>query len=327
MKYIIDSINIKFKTYVVGSFKSSEEYVREYMKIIIDKFNIANIDLNKDINTVMRSARKKIKEPEYLDVIDLFSMVMNVEARFDKYIKIKIELEELMKIMKYKISLYHQKSENKDLNNEIIELYNRFNELVMEYDNVSKNLSILKLNPLLRKIAHYFTKDKMIIDKESKYIPTEYIYNKFCLMFPLVFDCSYGENIKDINTPFSNQGYSEQVVIIKELIRKIFSEVKEANCYQCEIYSNKYSPIENRIRIFPLKDKETGEYIIGFRFWAMNPNYQNEEEINMIYIPSENLLREYSLNDRSRYLIVSSSLSQNIEKKEDIEENESKIAI
>jgi hypothetical protein len=68
------------------------------------------------------------------------------------------------------------------------------------------------------------------------------------------------------------------------------------------------------------KNKETGEYVIGFRFWAMNPNYPNEEEMNMIYIPSENLLREYSLNDRSKYLIVSSSIQNKVEKIEDIED-------
>ena len=319
-RYITDYLNMKLEINIDYSNLSSSEYSKEYIREIFNKLNISSSYLNLDINKLMKMAKKLIKVPEYLEIIELLSNVMNIEQRFNMFITLKEEIKNVTKQLESKIKDYDNNKDN-NINNEIKELYIKLVNLEKRLDVAMKNLSISKLNQVLNRVSRYFIKESRMLDNE--YISTEYIYDKFCLMFPLVFDCSYGDDIKEYRNNFANQGYSEQVVIIKELLKKIFSDLNENNCKQCENYTNKYSPVENRIRIFPLKNKETGEYVIGFRFWAMNPNYPNEEEMNMIYIPSENLLREYSLNDRSKYLIVSSSIQNKVEKIEDIEDKQS----
>ena len=108
----------------------------------------------------------------------------------------------------------------------------------------------------------------------------------------------------DYKTHFSKEGYSEQVVIIKDLLKQIFVEIKPSNCSKLPNYDDRYSAIENRIRIYPIKDKNNGEYVIGFRFWAA----EDEDEISMVYIPSKNLLCELNaITDRKKYVVASSS--------------------
>lgn len=318
-RYVTDYLNMKLKVSEDYSSLNSSNYSKEYIRVIFNKLGIPCSYLNLDISKIMKMAKKLIKDPEYLEIIDLLSNVMNIEQRFNMFITLKEEIKNVTKELEAKIKYYYE-SNGKDekINTDIKKLYVKLVNLEKRLDVAMKNLSISKMNQVLHRVSHYFIKDSRQLDNE--YISTEYIYNKFCLMFPLAFDCTYGDDIREYNTDFSNQGYSEQVVIIKEILKKIFSDLNENNCKQCENYTNKYSPVENRIRIFPLKNKGTGEYVIGFRFWAMNPNYSNEEEMNMIYIPSENLLREYNLSDRSKYIIVSSSIQNKVEKIEDIED-------
>ena len=46
-------------------------------------------------------------------------------------------------------------------------------------------------------------------------------------MFPIVFDCNYGKDKLISHTFFSTQNYSEQITIIKQMLKKIFSELTE----------------------------------------------------------------------------------------------------
>ena len=58
--------------------------------------------------------------------------------------------------------------------------------------------------------------------------------------------------------------------------------------------------------------------MIGFRIWATNPNYTEDTEMNLIYIPSLNLLKDVGALELSKYLTVSSTLVTQMEDIENI---------
>ena len=65
-------------------------------------------------------------------------------------------------------------------------------------------------------------------------------------------------------------GYSEQVVIIKRILEYLFPEITVDNSSKMEDYDNKYSPVANRIHIYPIKNRNTGEYAIVFNIIGEN---------------------------------------------------------
>ena len=102
-------------------------------------------------------------------------------------------------------------------------------------------------------------------------------------------------------------------------MKRIFSELTEQNCMDRDDYNRKYTPVENRVQTFPLKDKETGEYCIGFGFGGKD----EENTVNYIYVPSENELRKRDpILDLEKYWIVSERFNKKLQKLEDIEEKE-----
>lgn len=184
-------------------------------------------------------------------------------------------------------------------------------------EEAKKDLSFNELNPLLNKLALSLISDKINFDKDE-YIPLEYLVMKFEFMFPLVFDCSFNDISGVENNSFNIQGYSEQIVIIKNLLRKMFPEITIGNSECIEDYNYSYSPVDNRIQTFPLKNKKNGEYCIGFRFGVK----ENENTVQYIYIPSENLLRRRNpIEDKKLYWIVSQRFNNQIQTMENIEEN------
>ena len=286
----------------------SDDYMQKFLS-----FN--NFPINEEIT--LKANLKKYKKDISLDfkTSDLVAMLLNIisiEERFLKYIDIKNKMEHQHELIEHTIQDYHSSSvKNKNDEDIIYDLNMKYFELEKEYDSASKDLSIQKLNPILNRIAYYFivnNYDKMFFHSDSnQFISQDYIYNKFCAMFPMVFDCNYEDNMTLAKTSFSIQGYSEQVVIIKEFLKLLFSELTEKNCSLVSQYDKIYSPVENRIRVYPLRNRQTNEYAIGFRFWA-NPNDALEEEKTMIYIPSLNTLRDYNpIKDRKQSLSVSST--------------------
>ena len=309
--YVAGYLNYYFN---VDSF-NKDNYFREF-------FRINNFNYNEEVSdkSNLKSVRKKINDIKLKDLFTMLLNIVNIEDRFIEFINVKKELETLENKINELINSKNYSSED-----EVINLSFELYDLELKYEKVSKSLSISELNPMLNRTAYYFLingygKNRIVNLKEKEYISLNYIYNKFCLMFATILDCNYeGLNETMSSSSFSDQGYSEQVVIIKEILKNMFPELNPVNCSKFAKYNPKYSPVENRIRVYPLKDRKTGEYIIGFRFWALD---DTEEEMNLLYIPSQNLLREYTLGDNSRYLIISSSVSKYIDAIEDIEEDE-----
>ena len=63
--------------------------------------------------------------------------------------------------------------------------------------------------------------------------------------------------------------YSEQTVILKEILPVLFPEINRSNSY-IPGYDESYAPIFNRIQLYPIKKKDSGEYHIVFNIVGDN---------------------------------------------------------
>ena len=90
------------------------------------------------------------------------------------------------------------------------------------------------------------------------YISNYYIANKFSKIYSKIFSCN------ELVLDFNKLDYSEQIIIIKEMINIMFPEISKNNCLKFENYSDKYSPILNRIQVYPIKHKTSGNYAVVF---------------------------------------------------------------
>lgn len=308
-KYLATSLNLE------KEFNDGKDIIDVILKrVMIDEQIVfdSNLEIRKLKNIV-----KKLNNYNNIQLINLVQSVLFIDKKLDTFLELKDEYEkrfnDFSNQLEYNIT--NGISYDESLEQQRQELVN----IREKYDNSIDALSIQKFSDLLHKISFYLIKDNYISKKYRKeYVGTSYLYNKFCILFPLIFDCSYGDNINNYSTSFALQGYSEQVVIIKSFLSKMFPELNYENCSMIDKYDNKYSPTENRIRVFPMKNRDTKEYVIGIRFWAKNPNIE-EEEINLIYEPSNNLLREYTLDDQATYMMVSRGISDKLAEIENID--------
>jgi len=109
--------------------------------------------------------------------------------------------------------------------------------------------------------------------------------------------------------------YSEQVVIIKLIIERMFKELNRENSSLSE-HNNNYSEVFNRIQLYAIKNKKNKEYSIIFHilddgtyvdtYYYFNPKTNEFKLANIFDIYSE-------------YIIVSNRFKSRIEEMEDIE--------
>lgn len=140
----------------------------------------------------------------------------------------------------------------------IIMLLDKMNALVNCIRSKGKNGNI---NSLFQALSYHFVPRENLyennIDETGK-LSSYYIANKFEEMFEKVFSCN-GET-----TDINRMSYSEQVVIIKEVIAVMFPEITYENSSMLREYNDSYSPVMNRIQLYPIKSKDTGEYSLIF---------------------------------------------------------------
>lgn len=117
------------------------------------------------------------------------------------------------------------------------------------------------LNSLFQSLSYHFIDRNNLyennIDENGK-LSSYYIANKFNEMFQRVFSCN------EIVTDFNNMSYSEQAVIVKEVLAVMFPEISYENSSMIEGYNDTYSPMLNRIHLYPVKSKINGEYALIF---------------------------------------------------------------
>ena len=152
---------------------------------------------------------------------------------------------------------FNYKGKSYDYNN-ILVMIDRMNAMVQ---SIGPNMDIYGFFKMFRLLEYNFIPKEHIMENcvdEHGYLNNSYIANKFQKLFVKVFSCN--QEITD----FNKMGYSEQVVIIKKIIEYFFPEITKANSNNFIDYNEKYSPVANRIHIYPIKSKSTGEYSIVF---------------------------------------------------------------
>lgn len=199
----------------------------------------------------------------------------------------------------------------------IIFILDKLNALVNCIKSKGKNGS---MNSLLQSLSYHFINPYNLyennIDEEGK-LSSYYIANKFDEMFERVFSCN--ETI----TNFNMMSYSEQVVIIKEVLALMFPEINADNSKMVDGYDERFSPVLNRIQIYPVKSKIDGEYSIIFSVIGDDM----DEDFYFFYDLKNNTFNVCNILDiNNDYIFVSNRMKSKlgVEDLEDVEETNKK---
>lgn len=168
---------------------------------------------------------------------------------------------------------------------------------------------IKNIRKLHTRICQHFMPDIAVFEKnieiieDRPYIKSDYINEKFRIMFPIIFDVD-GE-AKD----FNHLGYSEQIGTINKIIPYMFPEVTVANCNQAESYTNACKPSLNRIRTYCILNELTHEYELIIHIPSF---FEFEDEYYYLYDLRKNTFKQIDIlediNNSKHYEILSATL-------------------
>lgn len=300
---IVKSLNID-GTNVLG--KDIEGSLKNIIVELGKKRNI-NIDGNLSIKQIMKSIKKTDLFRGYEQNIELINILLRVNNLINNFVSIREQYEKLQKEI--------SELENNKLDESNADIFKSllYEESILKnkLEDAQKEIGISKLNELLKRISYYFVSEDL--EYNSSAISTTYVAKKLAVMFPIVFESYRPQDPDRTPNSFSLQGYSEQIVIIKKLLRIVFNEITQKNTSKISNYNSHYSPVENIIQTYPLRDKKTGEYCIGFYISGLD----DEKEYSFIYIPSINVFKSFDLlMESENYLIVSNRFTNKIDELE-----------
>ena len=179
--------------------------------------------------------------------------------------------------------------------NDILSIMDKMNALINCVDRRDIK-SFRKVYPMM---AYNFIPSDHIYENnldEDGYLVNKYIANKFKKVFVNTFSCN------DQKIPFNNMSYSEQIVIIKKVLEVLFPEINYKNSHEMDEYNDNYSPVMNRIHMYPVKSKRTGNYSIVFNILGNNRN----GDYYFFYNPRENTFKvANALEIYSDYIVIS----------------------
>lgn len=193
---------------------------------------------------------------------------------------------------------------------------------ILDKTNVLANM-VLHIGPqknfstLLNSLASHFIKRDFVLENSMKdgVVSSKYIAHKFRVLFRRIFSCN-GES-----TDFNNMDYSEQVVIIKMILDRMFPELDMENGLLPDWYDERYSIVQNRIQTYAIKHKELDRYALVFHIMGD----ETYDDTYYFYDPKENIFRVANiLNINNDYIIISNRLKTRIEDMEDIEQKKTK---
>ena len=264
-------------------YKSLYNYVNKDNKSL--SFNnstlkdFSDTDINDWINTLCLNVEKRISNingQEY----DLFYHIDNFN--YDEWLKNicnKIHYIDDFTYTKWSKEIKSLYKYNEYDYNSVFAILDKTNAIVKKI----KNRDTKNFNNLLIKLSYHFIEKNRIINinNKSEFVSNKYIAYKLAILFPKIFGCN------DAITPFNQREYSEQIVIIKEILEIMFPELNKKNS-KIENYNNLYSSVFNRIQIYTIKSKKTQEYSIIFNVVGNNIEgnyyyYYNPKE-NKFYI-------------------------------------------
>ena len=190
---------------------------------------------------------------------------------------------------------------NQDEYNNCVAILDKTNALVKYImGNTNGNF-----NEILNKLAYHFIDERYIISDSQKesFINNYYLSYKFSKVFPKLFSAN------EVITDFNKREYSEQLVLIKEIIEIMFPELNKRNS-NIEDYSDKFTPVQNRIHIYTIKNKKSLEYSIVFRIVGNN----KLGDYYYYYDPKKNIFNTANiLKIMTNYVIVSNRFKFNLE--------------
>ena len=168
-------------------------------------------------------------------------------------------------------------------------------------------------NDLLCKLSFHFVPKDYILSEEDKKkgISNSYIANKLKTLFPIIFSAN------DIKTPFNNRNYSEQIVIIKEIIELMFPELTKNN--SSIDYNDSYSAVFNRIHFYTIKNRKNGDYSIVLNIIGNN----SSGDYYFFYDPKQNIFKIANILEIYQdYIIVSDRFKTRLEELESMNSEE-----
>jgi hypothetical protein len=207
-------------------------------------------------------------------------------------------------------------------------LKKKFKSARNDYDYDSLLLLVDKMNALVNyvkadgdksnfmtmfnSLAYHFIDRSNIFEKniEDGFVSSHYIANKFFKVFVRHFGCN--QMIND----FNKMDYSEQIVIIKNVIVEMFPEINAINSGAISGFDSSYPAILNRIHIYPIKNIEDGSYSMVF-------NIVGDGKYNDYYYFYNPKTNEFQIANIPQihmdYIIVSERFKSRIESIEDVE--------
>ena len=115
--------------------------------------------------------------------------------------------------------------------------------------------------------------------------------------------------------------YSEQIVIIKMILDRMFPELTSENAIMDDMYNENYSLVQNRIQVYSLKHKVNGEYAVVFHILG-------DESMGDSYFFYDLKTNKFKIANILRlnkdYTIVSDRFKSRIEEMESIAEKKNK---
>lgn len=215
-------------------------------------------------------------------------------------------VDENFSYSKWSKNIKKEANYNKDYDYEnIISILDLTNTLINYINTRNGNF-----NYILSKLSFHFIYKEFIITNEQQknFISTKYIAHKFRTIFNQLFNCNKG--IFDFNM----REYSEQVVIIKEIIELMFPELNYNNSNISD-FNDKYTAVQNRIHIYPVKNIKNNSYSIVFNIVGNNQSgdYYYLYNLKQNQFDVVDILEVYN-----NYIIVSERFKNRLEELEDI---------
>lgn len=169
-------------------------------------------------------------------------------------------------------------------------------------------------------LAFHFLNRNYVLESNvnGNKVTNKYISHKFSVLFKKIFSCNDG------TTEFNNMNYSEQTVIIKLMLEKMFPELNVANAAIGDEYDEQYTVVQNRIQVYAVKNKTSDEYAFIFHIVgdeSRDDLYDDDfDDCYYFYDPKENVFKVTNiLNIGGDYNIISNRLKTRIEDMENIE--------
>ena len=273
------------------NFVSKNNKVISFENTYLSEFE--DYDINEWINLLCLNVGHRINEivnvnfniNDYLDNFNYDNWLNNICNKFKKI--------DDFNYTKWSKEMKKENHFNPYDHDNIIAILDKTNTLVKSI----KERNGINFNDLLIKLSYHFIDSKLIIDynNQNKFIDNKYIAYKLITLFPKIFSAN------EIITPFNKREYSEQIVIIKEILEIMFSELNENNS-KIDNYNDSYSAVFNRIQIYTVKNKETLNYSILFNVVGNNKsgNYY------FYYNPKKNTFHVADILDvYQNYIIIS----------------------